>query len=134
MAQIVGGAIAFGVSRGLEQHPIGVASWKFLFIIVGAATFLYGILMWFFLPDSPLSAKWLNDEEKHIVVERIRGNQQGIGSKIFKWYQVREAFTDFRVRHVLGSNRASINSSLTNLRRHILTSSALLRSTFPMEA
>ncbi|KAI6090978.1 MFS transporter [Hypoxylon rubiginosum] len=96
MAQIVGGAIAFGVSRGLEQHPIGVASWKFLFIIVGAATFLYGILMWFFLPDSPLSAKWLNDEEKHIVVERIRGNQQGIGSKIFKWYQVREAFTDFR--------------------------------------
>ena len=97
MAQIVGGAIAYGVSTGLEKHPIGLASWKFLFIIVGAITFLYGILMWFFLSDSPIGASWLSNEEKHIAVERIRINQQGIGSKVFKWYQVRDALTDIRV-------------------------------------
>lgn len=98
MAQIVGGAIAYGVSTGLQKNPIGIAGWRFLFIIVGAITFLYGVLMWFFLADSPITAPWLSDNEKHIAVERIRGNQQGIGSKIFKWHQVREAFTDIRVR------------------------------------
>lgn len=97
MAQIVGGAIAYGVSTGLEKNPIGIAPWKFLFIIVGVITFLYGIAMWFLLADSPITAPWLSDSEKHVAVERIRGNQQGIGSKIFKWYQVREAFTDIRV-------------------------------------
>ncbi|EMR65575.1 putative mfs allantoate protein [Eutypa lata UCREL1] len=96
MAQIVGGAIAYGVSTGLEKNPIGIAPWKFLFIIVGVITFLYGIAMWFLLADSPITAPWLSDSEKHVAVERIRGNQQGIGSKIFKWYQVREAFTDIR--------------------------------------
>ncbi|KAH9884074.1 MFS transporter [Xylariomycetidae sp. FL2044] len=96
MAQIVGGAIAYGVSTGLQKDPIGIASWKFLFIIVGAVTLLYGVMMWFCLADSPIQAKWLTDEERHIAVERIRANQQGIGSKTFKWYQVKESLLDIR--------------------------------------
>ncbi|KAH8892122.1 MFS transporter [Thozetella sp. PMI_491] len=95
-AQIVGGAIAYGVSRGLKTHPIAIASWKFLFIIIGAVTALYGIIMWLFLADSPIKAKWLSEEEKRMAIERIRHNQQGIGSRVFKWYQVREVLTDVR--------------------------------------
>ncbi|KAH8885258.1 MFS general substrate transporter [Thozetella sp. PMI_491] len=96
VAQIVGGLIAYGVSQGLLDHPLAIASWKFLFILVGGVTGLYGIFMWFFLADSPIRAKWLSEEEKHIAVERIRVNQQGIGSRVFKWHQVKEAFTDIR--------------------------------------
>jgi MFS transporter, ACS family, allantoate permease len=98
VAQIVGGVLVYGVSRGVSENSnIHISSWKFLFVMTGCASALYGVMMWFCLADSPITAKWLTDEEKHIAVERLRGNQQGIGSRIFKWYQVKEAFTDIRV-------------------------------------
>lgn len=78
-----------------------------MFVIFGCATSVFGILMFLFLADSPINAKWLTDEERHLAVERLRGNQQGLGSKVFKWYQIRETFTDIRVsisyHHILDS-------------------------------
>lgn len=49
-----------------------------------------------FLPDSPVTAKGLTEREKRIAVERLRDNQTGIENKHLKWYQVREAFTDYK--------------------------------------
>lgn len=98
VAQIVGGALAYGVSRGFEENShIHFSSWKALFLITGLATSVYGVALFFFLPESPILAPWLNEEEKHVAIERLRGNQQGVGTKVFKWYQFREAFTDIRV-------------------------------------
>jgi MFS transporter, ACS family, allantoate permease len=47
---------------------------------------------------SVVTAKFFSEEEKTLAVERFRENYQGIGSHQFKWYQVREAFSDMRVR------------------------------------
>lgn len=98
VAQVVGGALAYGVSRGFEESShISFSAWKALFVITGLATSVYGLALFVFLPESPITAAWLSKEERHIAVERLRGNQQGIGSKVFKWYQFREAFADVRV-------------------------------------
>lgn len=51
---------------------------------------------WFFLHNNPLNAHFLNQREKEIAIERIRGNFQGIGSRKWKWSQVRETFIDPR--------------------------------------
>jgi len=51
--------------------------------------------MMIFLPDSPVTAKGLNEREKRIAVERLRDNQTGIENKHLKWYQVREAFAEY---------------------------------------
>lgn len=97
VAQIVGGALAYGVSRGFQENShISFSAWKALFLITGLATSVYGLALFSFLPESPITAAWLSKEERHIAVERLRGNQQGIGSKVFKWYQFREAFADVR--------------------------------------
>lgn len=97
-AQVGGGAFAFGVSAGFNNHPeITVAGWKVLFIIAGGITCFYGVAMWFWLADSPLQAKWLSEHDRGLAVERLRVNQQGVGSRVFKMYQLREAFTDPRV-------------------------------------
>ncbi|KAL4809421.1 major facilitator superfamily domain-containing protein [Aspergillus unguis] len=95
-AQIVGGLLAYGISRGFEEGGYSFASWKAIFLVTGLLTAVYGMFMVYFLPDSPVAARWLNEEEKRIAIERLRGNQQGIGSKVFKWGQFREAFTDIR--------------------------------------
>lgn len=97
VAQIIGGVLAFGVYTGFENGHYSFPAWKAMFLITGLLSAVYGIFMYIFMADSPITARWLTDEEKHIAVERLRGNQQGIGSRVFKWSQLREVFTDIRV-------------------------------------
>ena len=97
VAQLGGGALAFGITSGFENRSY--PGWKVLFILGGGITIFYGIGMLIFFPDSPLDAKWLNDHDRHVAIERLRANQQGIGSKVFKWPQFFEAFTDPRVSY-----------------------------------
>lgn len=53
--------------------------------------------MFIMLPDSPVTAKRLTLQQRRIAIERLRGNQTGVENKHLKWYQVREAFTDYKI-------------------------------------
>jgi ACS family allantoate permease-like MFS transporter len=57
---------------------------------------LYGILMFFILPDSIADCKWLSDREKVIALERLRHEKLGVENTTFKWYQAREAVMDWK--------------------------------------
>ena len=46
------------------------------------------------MPDNQLNARWLSIDDRRLAIERIRVNQQGIGNKHFKMYQLKEALTD----------------------------------------
>ncbi|KAL6249099.1 hypothetical protein RBB50_004162 [Rhinocladiella similis] len=93
-----GAGIALG---GLLGYAIGhikgaLASWRYEFIIIGALCCVWGIVIGIFMPDSPVTAKFLNQREKRIAVERLKSNQTGIENKHLKGYQVVEAFTDIK--------------------------------------
>jgi ACS family allantoate permease-like MFS transporter len=53
-----------------------------------------GIAFLFVMPDNQLNARFLTEEERVLAVHRIKVNEQGIGNKHFKWYQMKEALTD----------------------------------------
>jgi MFS family permease len=89
----LGGLLGFGIGNIKGSLP----SWKFEFLIIGALCFVWGIVMYIFLPDSPVTAKGLTLREKRVVVERLRGNQTGIENKHLKAYQVKEAFCDVKL-------------------------------------
>lgn len=46
------------------------------------------------MPDSQLNARFLTPEERILAIHRIKVNEQGIGNKHFKWYQMKEALLD----------------------------------------
>jgi len=46
------------------------------------------------LPDSPTKAKFLTRDEKIIAIERLRANNQGTETKVWKWEQVWELVLD----------------------------------------
>ncbi|KAL2204166.1 MFS general substrate transporter [Sarocladium strictum] len=71
--------------------------WQLIFLLLGLISCGYGVILWFFLPDSPTSVKWLTPREKAVAVERIAREQTGIKNKEFKWGQAREAFKDIHV-------------------------------------
>ncbi|ETS84336.1 hypothetical protein PFICI_02361 [Pestalotiopsis fici W106-1] len=84
------------VSWGIGHATTGIASWRLLFITLGGFTFVWGIVLFLFLPDSPLSGGFLNEKEKYIAVDRLKENMTGMHNKQFKWYQVREGFLDWK--------------------------------------
>ena len=89
---IVGGAVAYGVTF----YQGSVAQWKLLYLILGALAIFNGVLVIFFLPDSPNTARFLSEEEKIAALERVRLDQAGTHNKKIKRYQVVETFKDVR--------------------------------------
>lgn len=93
-AQIFGGLIAYAIAVGVERHGSLIESWKIVFLVTGLLTTTLGIVFWFTVPDNQLNARWLSKDDQILAIERIRINQQGVGNKHFKIYQLREALTD----------------------------------------
>ncbi|KAI5958996.1 uncharacterized protein KGF55_005650 [Candida pseudojiufengensis] len=91
---ILGSAISYGLYT--HQHSYSLPAWKLVFIVTGVLTIFLGFIILFHVPDTPTQAWFLNEEEKVLVVERIRSNQQGFGNKRFKKKQFIEALTDHR--------------------------------------
>ncbi|KAJ5765637.1 hypothetical protein N7520_005196 [Penicillium odoratum] len=92
LQNIVGGLLAFGFSFVPSTSPI--KSWQALFMSYGIITVFWAIFVFFWLPDSIMRAKCWSEEDKQLMVERVRQNQTGLQNRIFKWEQVTEAFTD----------------------------------------
>lgn len=63
----------------------------------GALCSTWGIVMFIFLPDSPVTAKGLTKRERRMAVERLRENQTGVENKHLKPYQILEAFMDYKL-------------------------------------
>ncbi len=94
-SSVINGLISFGVTF-IPTGATAIASWRWLFIVVGGVTVLYAIFVFFYLPDNPGNAKWLTEREKAMVIARVRENQTGIENKKWKWYQLKEALVDYK--------------------------------------
>lgn len=104
LATAFSGLIAAGVFAGLDGAH-GLSGWRWLFLIEGAASFGFGILAIFILPDFPEStggkvgsAKWLfTPNERLVAVERMRRDRVSVeeGNRSV-WYGLRLAITDYR--------------------------------------
>jgi len=51
---------------------------------------IIGLLAIWLLPHSPMTAKFLNKNERAAAIEHVRVNQTGVENKTFKAYQVKE--------------------------------------------
>ncbi|KAG4274469.1 hypothetical protein FPRO04_09427 [Fusarium proliferatum] len=92
VAYIVGGVIAYGISH----INSAIKAWQFLFIIFGAATFIWGLVVWWLLPTNPQSAWFLNEHERKLAFERVQGARHSVETGEWNYTQMREAFMDPR--------------------------------------
>jgi hypothetical protein len=64
--------------------------------IEGTLTVVLAICCWFFLPDSPENAKFLNDEERQLEIDRLAEDAGPSKEDSFSWSQVLSVFTDWK--------------------------------------
>ena len=50
----------------------GIASWRLLFLVEGFPACLVAVWAWYWLPDAPNTARWLNARERTIATRRMR--------------------------------------------------------------
>jgi len=94
-SSVINGLIGYGIGF-IPAGSGSLLSWRWLFIVLGGVTVIWGTFVFFYLPDNPGNARWLTTREKALVVRRVQQNQTGIENKVWKWYQVRECLLDYR--------------------------------------
>lgn len=69
---------------------------KTIFLTFGLVTVVVAAAMFIWMPDSPTEAKFLNDDDKLIAIERLRGNQMGIMSREWRQAHFYETLKDVK--------------------------------------
>ncbi|EFR02625.1 hypothetical protein MGYG_09094 [Nannizzia gypsea CBS 118893] len=91
-SSVINGFLSYTVGRIPSPAPLRL--WQYLFLIVGSVSMAWSIFALIFLPNSPMDARFLTDEEKYHAVKRLAENKTGIVNKRWKWNQVAEAILD----------------------------------------
>ncbi|KAK5735750.1 hypothetical protein LTR17_007922 [Elasticomyces elasticus] len=111
LANAYGGALAYGIS----QAHSSISNWRFLFIIEGVPTVLLAVVTFFYLPDRPETARFLNVREREVAAALAKtqpGNtidKAGLQPKLSL-----EAFKDYR-NYLFALANFSTNVSFASL-------------------
>lgn len=93
LATAFAGLIAAGIFHGLDD-AMGLAGWRWLFILQGAVTFVIAIVGFFILPDFPLTTTWLTPEERQLAHDRMELDTVGNQGKTSTWQGFKQASSD----------------------------------------
>lgn len=88
----LGGALINFMSWGIFANlngALGLESWRWILIIVGAITMFLAIILFFTVPDFPESARFFNDAETYFLVKKLEiyGGKSG--------YNIRPTFKEY---------------------------------------
>jgi MFS family permease len=92
------GLLAYAINK--MDGAGGYAGWRWIFLVEGAITVLVAFVAFTLMHDEPATAKFLTQEEKAWVANRLSysGNSGGeVSSDKFNWKYVRAGVTDWQV-------------------------------------
>lgn len=90
-------AISPLINYGLGHISGGsLNSWQYMYVVAGAITILWALIILFFMPSDPINAKGFSERERYIAVSRMRENNSGVRNTHFKVEQVWESLVDIR--------------------------------------
>lgn len=74
----------------------GLNSWQYMYLVAGAITVLWALVILFFMPPDPIRARGFDERERYIAVARMRENNSGVRNTHFKKEQAWEALRDLK--------------------------------------
>lgn len=81
LATGLSGLIAAGIFAGMDGLK-GISGWRWLFIVEGAATGLVALVGFWFLPNTPLTTRWLNEDERELAHARMQRDKPSDSSDV----------------------------------------------------
>ncbi|KAH7370950.1 major facilitator superfamily domain-containing protein [Rhexocercosporidium sp. MPI-PUGE-AT-0058] len=90
---ILGSLLSYGFGHIKSK---ALHSYQIIFLACGLLTVVFSVIVFLFMPDSPVDAKFLNERDRLLAVERLRANQMGVVSTTWKWEHVTESMLDIK--------------------------------------
>ncbi|KAJ5983106.1 hypothetical protein N7481_005205 [Penicillium waksmanii] len=84
------------INYGLGHITGSLSPWKYMYLVAGAVTIIWGIILVFLLPSDPIRARGFNERQRYIAVARLRINNSGVRNTHYKKGQVFELLTDLK--------------------------------------
>ena len=84
------------LTYGIAHIKSPLHEYQIIFLFFGLITVAFSAVVYFFLPDSPIEARFLKEDDTLIALERLKDNQQGVESREWRWDHVRESFLDYK--------------------------------------
>ncbi|KZZ88165.1 Major facilitator superfamily domain, general substrate transporter [Moelleriella libera RCEF 2490] len=105
-SSIFNGFFAYLIGQIPATAPL--ARWQYLYLLTGSINVLWCVFLFFTLPDNPMNAHFLTEEEKFHATKRLANNRTGIATKDsrWKWDQALESVLDVKVWLVFSYNLA----------------------------
>ncbi len=69
IAQVIGAPVS-GLLLDME-NPLGMAGWRFMFLVEALPALALAVFAWFYYPDRPAQARWLNDREREWLAANV---------------------------------------------------------------
>ncbi|KEF62843.1 uncharacterized protein A1O9_00816 [Exophiala aquamarina CBS 119918] len=91
------GSMTGGILFYAVGHANGFPIWKIIFILCGGVTVLWGMVLFWYLPNNIMTAKAFTPEQKALLIARSQTNRTGVYNRKIKWSQIVEALTDPQV-------------------------------------
>jgi MFS family permease len=82
------------INYGLGHIKGSWSSWRYMYLVAGAVTVLWGVVIYYFMPPDPIRAKGFTDRERYIAVARMRTNNSGVRNTHFKIGHLWDAMLD----------------------------------------
>jgi len=96
LAGAFGSLLASAIANmdGIQGH----AGWRWIFILEGLLTMVFGILTFFILTDFPEDAKWLTPEEREFMQARLinTDEEEGPQHRVSTLNDLRSFFSDYK--------------------------------------
>ncbi|BAE86557.1 MFS transporter [Desulfitobacterium hafniense] len=83
VAGIIGAPLSGGIMTYMNGLQ-GLDGWQWLFIVEGIPAVILAFIIWFYLPEKPQNAKWLEPEEREWVVDVISKEEAALTEKEHK--------------------------------------------------
>ncbi|KAJ0110217.1 hypothetical protein J7T55_000649 [Diaporthe amygdali] len=92
---VVSGLLAFAFDS--ISGAAGLSGWQWLFLVEGVVTVIFGVIIYFILPDFPPTAKWLTEKERAFIQARLPPNAPRAEEMDFKFSEIISSLRDKRL-------------------------------------
>lgn len=95
LAGAFGGVLAWGIAH--MKGVGGLAGWRWIFILEGLLTIVVSLVAYGFIVNYPSTAKFLSEDERVFIHNRLASNNDATRNEAFTWGNVLKAIKDPKV-------------------------------------
>ncbi|KAK8052234.1 MFS transporter [Apiospora rasikravindrae] len=92
LAGAFGGVLAYGIGR--MSGIVWTNGWRWIFILEGILTVLVAIAAYWFIHNYPKTAKFLSEDERQYIHQRLVADSDATNDEKFTWSAVSDALRD----------------------------------------